>query len=74
VRADLGQLALREVRIPLVQLSGYGQLEHAVADELESLVRRGAVRRPGGVREDVLQALARKLVDQTFESCVTGAR
>jgi len=64
VRADLRQPAFGELRKALVQLSRDGQLEDAVAEEFEPLVGRRAVRRPGRVREDVLQALGRKLVDQ----------
>jgi hypothetical protein len=66
VRPDLRQLALGELRIALVQLTRDRQLENAVAEELEPLVRRRPVRRPRSVREDVLQALGRKLVDESF--------
>ena len=40
------------------------ELEDAVAEELEPLVGGRSVRRPGRVREDMLQALGRKLVDE----------
>ena len=73
VRADLRQLSLGEVRIPLVQLPRDGELEHAVAQDLETPVRRGTVRRPRGVGEDVLQPLGGQVVDQALEACVTGA-
>jgi len=66
VRADLRELPLREVRVALVELTGDRELEDAVAQELQTLVRRGPVGRPGRVREDVLQALGRELVDQTL--------
>jgi hypothetical protein len=72
--ADLRELAFREVRVAVVELSRYRQLEDAVAQELEAFVRRRAIRRPGRVREDILQALGRELVDQSVEGGVTGAR
>ena len=68
VRADLRELALGEVRIPLVELPGDRQLEDAVAQELEPLVGRGSVGSPGGVREDVLEPVRRQRVDQPFEA------
>jgi len=85
VRADLRELSFREIGIALEELAGDGELEDAVAEELEALVRRSPVGRPGGVGEDVLLALGRKLVDQTLERsgrgaprvrelCLTGAR
>jgi hypothetical protein len=74
VRPDLRELALAEVGVPLVKLPGNRELEDAVSEELEPLVRRRAVRRPRRVREDVLQALGRELVDQSVEAGVTGAR
>ena len=57
----------REVRIPLVQLPRDGELEHAVAQELEALVRRGTVGRPRRVGEDLLQPLGGQVVDQALE-------
>ena len=67
VRADLGQPPLGGVRIALVQLPRDRELEHAVAEELQPLVRRRPVGRPGGMREDVLDPLARQRVDQPPE-------
>jgi hypothetical protein len=67
-------LPLGEVRVPLVELARDGKLEDAVTQELEALVGGRAVRRPGRVREDVLQALGRELEDQSVEAGVTGAR
>jgi hypothetical protein len=67
VRADLGEPPLREVAKALVEGAGDGELEDAVAEELEPLVRRGAVGRPRGVREDGRQALRRELLDQALE-------
>jgi hypothetical protein len=74
VRPDLRELSLGEVRVALVELARNGELENAVAQELQALVGRRAVRRPRRVREDVLQALRRELEDQSVESGVTGAR
>ena len=49
----------------VVQRAGDRELEHAVAEKLEPLVRRAAIRRPGGVRQDVVEARGRQRVDQT---------
>jgi hypothetical protein len=43
------------------------ELEHAVAEELEPLVRLATFARPGRVGEDVLRQLRRKRVDQLRE-------
>ena len=67
MRADLGELPLREVRVALEQLAGDGELEDAVAEELEALVRRRAIGRPGGMRQDMLEVLRREPVDQLLE-------
>jgi hypothetical protein len=48
------------------------ELEDAVPEELEPLVRGAALARPGGVREDGLRQLRRKLVDQLREIPVRG--
>ena len=74
MRPDLREMALVEVGVPLVELPRDRQLEDTVPEELEPLVGRRAVRRPRRVREDVLQALGRELVDQSVEAGVTGAR
>jgi hypothetical protein len=78
VRPDLREAALAEVGKPLIQLSRDGELEDTVAEELQALVRRRAVRRPGGMREDVVEALRRQRLDQLYEaisrSLFTGAR
>ena len=50
----LASRALREVRVALVERPRDRELEHAVAEELEPLVGRRAVGRPGGVRVDLL--------------------
>jgi hypothetical protein len=44
-----------------------GQLEDAVAEELEPLVRGATLARPRGVREDGLRQLRRERVDQLRE-------
>ena len=52
----------------LVERARDRELEHAVTEELEPLVGQRPVRRPGGVREDVVGALRRELVDQDRSS------
>jgi hypothetical protein len=47
-------------------------LEDAVAQELEPLVRGATVARPGRVREDGLRQLRQELVDQLREVPVRG--
>ena len=78
MRADLGEPALGEVGEAVVQSLRDRELEHAVAEELEALVRRRAVRRPGGVREDGLEPLDRQRLQQALKLdlrlvLVTGA-
>jgi hypothetical protein len=46
VRADLREPSLRELGVPLEQRTGDRQLEDAVTEELEPLVRRRAIGRP----------------------------
>ena len=65
MRADLREPALGRVRIALVQRARDRELQDAVAEELEPLVRRRAVGRPGGVRQDVVEAFGRERVDET---------
>jgi hypothetical protein len=48
------------------------ELEDAVAEELEPLVRVATVARPRRVREDVLRQLGRERVDQLREVGVRG--
>jgi hypothetical protein len=48
------------------------ELEDAVAEELEALVRRAALARPRGVREDGLRQLRRERVDQLCEVRIRG--
>jgi hypothetical protein len=49
-----------------------GELEDAVAEELEPLVRRATVARPGCVGEDRLSELRRERVDQLGEIGIRG--
>jgi hypothetical protein len=49
-----------------------GELEDAVAEELEPLVRGATVARPRRVRKDRLRQLRRELVDQLREVPVRG--
>jgi hypothetical protein len=67
VRADLREPALGRVRVAVVQLLRDRELEDAVAEELEPLVRGSAVGRPRRMGEDVLDPLARQRVDQAAE-------
>ena len=67
MRADLRQLALAEVRVAVEQRPRDHEPEHRVAEELEPLVRLGAVVRERGMAEDLLQPLAREFVDQPLE-------
>jgi hypothetical protein len=73
VRADLREPPLEERRVAVVQLAGDRELEHAVAEELQPLVRVGAVRSPGGVGEDVVEPVVGQPVDEPPE-VFTGAR
>ena len=72
MRAHLGEFALGEVRMARVQGVRDRELEHAVAEELEPLVRGATVARPGGMREDGLRQLRREPVDQLCEVGVRG--
>jgi hypothetical protein len=67
VGADLRELPLAEIRVPVEERAGDRQLEHAVAEEFEPLVRRGPLRGPGGVRVDLLRLLFGQLLDQAPE-------
>jgi hypothetical protein len=67
VRTDLREPALGRLAETVEDRSRDGELEDAVAEELEPLVRRGAVVRPGGVGEDLLEAGLWELGDQAAE-------
>ena len=71
VRAHLCETPFREIGMLGVEHVRDGELEHAVAEELEPLVRGAAVARPRGVREDRFRDLRRKRFDQLREA--TGA-
>jgi hypothetical protein len=58
--------------MPLVQRMRDGELEDAVAEELEPLVGIDALSRPRRVREDGLRQLRRERVDQVREVGVRG--
>jgi hypothetical protein len=78
VGADLREPSLAEIRIALVQLARDRELEDAVAQELQPLVGRGPLARPGRVRVDLLRPLVGQLLDQLCElgdvpaRCATG--
>jgi hypothetical protein len=67
VRADLREPALRGVAEAVVDGPSDGELEDAVAEELEPLVRVCPVVRPGRVLEDLFEAFGRELGDQPSE-------
>ena len=67
VGADLREPALGEVGEALVEGARDRELEDAVAEELQPLVRRGAVGRPRRVGEDGLEALGGERLDQALE-------
>src|SRR4029077_17915878 len=62
VGAHLGELPLREVRMPVVQRVRNRQLEHAVAEAVEPLVRSAVLASPRRVREQGLLLLRRERV------------
>jgi hypothetical protein len=79
--ADLGQPALRRVRKAVVEGARDRELEDGVAEELEPLVGGRAIRRPRGVREDVVATLRGKGLDEARQGAPlprpivpTGAR
>jgi hypothetical protein len=67
VRTDLREPALGEVGVPVIERPGDRELEDAVPEELEPLVGLRTVVRPGGVLEDLLEPVGRKLPDQPAE-------
>jgi hypothetical protein len=68
MRPDLREPAFRQVGIALVEGAGDGELEDAVAEELEPLVRLRSIGSPRRVREGVVEPLAGKLLDQRPQS------
>ncbi len=67
MRTDLGQPTFRGIRKAVEHRPRDRELEHAVAEELEPLVRLRAILRPRRVREDLPEQSDRKLVDQAAE-------
>ena len=67
MRPNLGQPTFRSVWKTIEHRPRDRELEHAVAEELEPLVRLRAILRPRRVREDLLEQSGRKLVDQAAE-------
>jgi hypothetical protein len=72
VGADLREPALGRLAEPVEDRTRDRELEDAVAQELEPLVRRGAVVGPGGVREDLLEARLRQLRDEAAQLVRAG--
>jgi hypothetical protein len=72
VRAHLGELPLGEVRMAHVERMRDRELEDAVAQELEPLVRGATVARPRRVSENRLRQLGREPVDQLREVGIRG--
>jgi len=71
VRPDLREPPLREVGVARVELVRDRELEHAVAQELQPLVRLRPVDCPGGVRERDRRPSGWERVDQRRELLVT---
>jgi len=67
VRPNLGEPAFRSVWKAIEHRPRDRELEHAVTEELEPLVRLRAILRPRRVRENLPEQSGRKLVDQAAE-------
>ena len=65
--ANLREPSLGRVTEAVVDRARDRELEDAVAEEFEALVRGGPLVRPGRVREDLIEALRRQLLDQPAE-------
>ena len=74
MRADLREPAFRGIREAVEHRARDRELEDAVAQELEPLVRVGAILHPRRVGEDLLETSGRKLLDQAAELVRPGAR
>jgi len=72
MRPHLRELPLGEVGMAHVQGVRDRELEHAVAEELEPLVRGATFARPRGVGEHGPRQLRRELFDQLREVGVRG--
>ena len=67
MRADLREASLRGCAEAVEDRTRDRELEDAVAEELEPLVRLRAVLRPRGVGEHLLEPVGRQLRDQAAE-------
>jgi len=67
VRADLRQTPFRSRLEAVEHCPSDRQLEDAVAEELQALVRLGAVLGPRRVREGLLEPVGGQLCDQATE-------
>jgi hypothetical protein len=67
VGPDLGETPLRGGTETVEDSACDRELEDAVAEELEALVRCRAIVRPRRMSEDVLEPVGRELVDQAAE-------
>jgi hypothetical protein len=72
VRADLRQPALGQIGEALVERPGDRELEDAVAEKLQPLVRGRPVGRPRGMRECVFRPLGGQLGDQPRKTAGLG--
>jgi hypothetical protein len=72
VRANLRELPLGEVRMAHVERMSHCELEHAVPEELEPLVRRATFARPRGMGEDGIRQLRWERGDQLREVGIRG--
>jgi len=73
VRADLRETALGSRAEAIEHRASDRELENAVAEELEALVRLGAILGPRRMREDLLEPVGRQLCDQASELVEPGA-
>ena len=67
MRTDLREASLGRVREAVEHRTSDRELEHAVAEELEPLVRRRSVLGPGRVSKYLLEPYSRQLGDETAE-------
>ncbi len=74
VRADLREPTLGRSAEPIEHCARDGELEDAVAQELEPLVRLRAILGPGRVREHLLEAALRQLPNEATELVRPGLR
>jgi hypothetical protein len=68
VGADLREAALGQIRVAVEQCPRDGQLEDAVPEKLEPLVRIGPIGRPRRMRERRIEQRIRQAGDQRPES------